>query len=111
MTDPRVLHESTHGVDSPGQTYGLVRTYEVDGRKLRVTVHVDGYRHQSRYRADVWHDEWREVVRIHGQDPMTASLASGHEPSEKSHKKSASLERMAGELLDRARQVLAEVSS
>ena len=111
MTDPRILHETTYGIDAPGQRYGLIRTYQVGGRSLRVTVEVDGYRHQSVYRADVWHDEWREVVRIAGQDPMTATLASGHVPAEQSHKKSASLERMAGELLDRARQVVAEMAS
>lgn len=108
-TAARMLHETLRGVDTPGQIYALIRTYAIGARMVRVTVHVDNYPQQSRLLAEAWvGNAWREVVRILGEDAFAAEgLASGYLPREHNDEKRQSLERFAGELLQRCMQVIA----
>lgn len=105
----RILHETSRGLESPGQIYALQRTYATDAHTVRVTVHVDSHPEQSRLIAEAWDGkQWREVVRILGQDPFAAEAqANGYLPRERNDEKRQSLERVAAELLHRCLQVIA----
>lgn len=122
-----VLHETTSGIEGSGQTYQLLRTHQLtlvveeDGgpqtaqlvRKVRVTVHVDDYVHQCRYRSEVWTaGGWAEVVRIDGGDPAFSTMErSNRRPLTSGYTRNvddkvAFLDKVAAELLERTVQVL-----
>lgn len=118
-----VLHETSSGIATRGQTMDLQRTYELTWRgavnvarreKVRVTVHVDDYVQQSRYTAEVFDGHrWNQVVLIDPADSHFTRMrlsnvvpaVSGYDPEPAN--KTAFLDKVAEELLARAKAVLA----
>ncbi len=108
--DIEILHETMTDLGSSRQSYALSRTLRVnsaDPYSLQVLVDVDSsYPGQSRYTAKYWSSEkgWVLVTHIFGKDPSIGRVTSGH--SRDSDAKRETLERIAGELVTRARAIL-----
>ncbi len=106
-----VLHETSSGVDQRSQFFSMERTVGVSTGprmvKLRIRIRADVYHPgQGAHHIDLWTDDgWKEVARIHGDDPDFRPPGIGGTPDVR-RAREAFCDEVADNLVGRALAVL-----